>query len=67
MSVKLVLSLLIGAVVGVFIAQNTTVVEIRFLFWTVSMSRALLIVVLLATGAALAWLLQGYLFLRRRK
>ncbi|HSW51679.1 MAG TPA: LapA family protein [Sulfuricaulis sp.] len=67
MSFKLVLSLLIGAVAGVFIAQNTTVVEIRFLFWTVSMSRALLIVVLLATGAALAWLLQGYLFLRRRK
>lgn len=67
MSVKLVLSLMIIAIAGIFIAQNTTVVDIRFLFWTVSMSRALLIVVLLATGAALAWLLQGYLFLRRRK
>jgi uncharacterized membrane protein YciS (DUF1049 family) len=67
MSFKLVLSLLIVVIAGIFIAQNTTVVEIRFLFRSVAMSRALLIVVLLATGAALAWLLQGYLFLRRSK
>lgn len=67
MTFRLLLSLLIGTAVGVFVAQNTAVVEIRFLFWTVSMSRALLIVLLLATGMLLAWLLQGWRRLRRRK
>jgi uncharacterized integral membrane protein len=47
--------------------QNTAVVEIRFLFWTVAMSRALLIVVMLVIGMALSWLLHGYIALRRKK
>lgn len=53
--------------VAVFIFQNTTVVEIRFLFWTVSMSRALMILVVLAVGMVLSWLLHGYLSLRRKR
>ncbi|MDH3514008.1 MAG: lipopolysaccharide assembly protein LapA domain-containing protein [Gammaproteobacteria bacterium] len=67
MSFRLILTLLLSLVVAVFIIQNTAVVEIRFLFWTVSMSRALLILVLLAIGVALSWLLQGYLALRRKR
>jgi len=67
MSFKLVLTLLLSVIVAVFIFQNTTVVEIKFLFWTVSMSRALMILTVLAIGMALSWLLQGYLSLRRKQ
>ncbi|MCR4300560.1 MAG: LapA family protein [Sulfuricaulis sp.] len=67
MSIKLILTLLLAMMVTVFALQNTAVVEIRFLFWTVSMSRALLILVVLAIGMVLSWLLQGYLFRRRRR
>lgn len=67
MSFKLILAFLLSMMVAVFIFQNTTVVEIRFLFWTLSMSRALMILAVLAIGMFLSWLLQGYLFLRRKR
>jgi lipopolysaccharide assembly protein A len=66
-SFKLILAFLLSMMVAVFIFQNTTVVEIRFLFWTLSMSRALMILAVLAIGMFLSWLLQGYLFLRRKR
>jgi uncharacterized integral membrane protein len=67
MSFRLILTLALTVLVTVFVLQNTAVVEIRFLFWTVAMSRALLIVVMLVIGMALSWLLHGYIALRRKK
>ncbi|MGD8471832.1 MAG: LapA family protein [Desulfobacteraceae bacterium] len=47
---------LIGLVV-IFVLQNTQVVEVRFLFWTISMSRALILFATLAIGLIGGWLL----------
>ncbi|MGD2186984.1 MAG: LapA family protein [Desulfobacterales bacterium] len=47
---------LIGLVV-IFVLQNTQVVEVRFLFWTISMSRALMLLGTLAIGLVGGWLL----------
>ena len=52
---------------ALFIIQNVAVVEIQFLFWSITMSRSLLIVLLLALGTAIGWLLHGYLRFRKRK
>lgn len=41
----------------IFVVQNTQVVEFRFLVWTVSMSRALMLFGTLAIGFAAGWLL----------
>lgn len=49
------IAVLIGLVV-LFTLQNTQVVEVHFLFWTLSMSRVLLIFLLLIVGALLGWL-----------
>jgi len=43
-----------------FIIQNVTVVELRFLFWTLSMSRALFMSLILSTGIIMGWLLHSY-------
>jgi putative membrane protein len=48
---------LIGWVV-IFVLQNTQVVEVRFLFWTVSMSRALMLFGTLAIGLVGGWLMK---------
>lgn len=40
-----------------FLLQNTRVVEVRFLFWKVGMSRALMLLGALALGFAGGWLL----------
>ena len=45
------------AVVLIFVVQNTQVVEFRFLVWTISMSRALMLFGALAIGILAGWLL----------
>ena len=46
------------AFVLIFVVQNTQVVEFRFLFWTISMSRALMLFGTLAIGVIAGWLLK---------
>lgn len=47
---------LIGLVI-IFVLQNTQVVEVQFLFWTISMSRALMLMGTLAIGLIGGWLI----------
>lgn len=67
MNLKFILALALVFLMTVFVLQNTTVVEIRFLFWTISMSRALLIVLLLVIGTLLGWLAHSLHAMRRRR
>jgi uncharacterized integral membrane protein len=48
---------LIGLVV-IFVLQNTQVVEVRFFFWTISMSRALMLFGTLTIGFVGGWLMK---------
>ena len=43
----------------VFVVQNTQVVEFRFLAWTISMSRALMLFGALAIGVVAGWVLKS--------
>lgn len=45
------------AFVLIFVVQNTQVVEFRFLAWTITMSRALMLFGTLAIGFLAGWLL----------
>lgn len=59
MNAKLIISLILAGLVVLFIVQNVTVVEVRFLFWTLSMSRALLMFFVLAIGIIVGWSLRS--------
>lgn len=48
--------LILLAIVAIFALQNTKVVDVRFFFWSLSMSRILLILALLLVGMLLGWL-----------
>ncbi len=61
---KLVFSLVLTGLVALFVSQNVAIVEIRFMFWQVSMSRSLLIFFLLAIGIMVGWLMHS-LFVHR--
>jgi putative membrane protein len=65
MNYKLILTLGLTIVVVLFVVQNTEVVEIRFLFWKMAMSRALVMLFVLIVGIAAGWLLHGHV--RRRR
>lgn len=51
------LGLALIALVAVLVLQNTEVVEVRLLFWTLSMSRALLLPLVFAAGLLVGWAL----------
>lgn len=66
-SARLYTILILIALGAIFIVQNTTVVEVRLLFWSVLLSRALLIVFLLIIGFALGWLMRGHFTSRNNR
>lgn len=67
MNVKLFLGLLLAGFTILFIIQNVAVVEIHFLSWTLSLSHALLIFFVLATGIFIGWLLHVFFTHRQQK
>jgi len=61
---------LVPGLVGIaliFIIQNVAAVDVNFLLWTVSMSRALLIIFTLVIGFLLGWFLHSFCSYRRSK
>ncbi len=60
MNKKIISILVLIVLVVLFIVQNISVVKITFLFWSIQMSRALLVFFLLAIGIAIGWLLHAH-------
>ena len=60
MNYKLIMGLIFICLIVVFIIQNAAIVEIQVFFWTIVMSRALLMVILLCVGVLIGWLLKTY-------
>lgn len=56
---KFILGLIFGIIMVIFIFQNIDIVEISFLFWSISISRALMIFLVLLMGILLGVILQG--------
>lgn len=65
MNAKLIFGMILAGLAVVFIIQNVAVMELRFLFWKLSMSGALLMFLILSAGIFLGWLLHGS-FSRRK-
>jgi len=61
MNTRLVTSIVLLSLALIFILQNTAVVEYRFLFWTIAMSRSLFALLLAVIGILAGWILHGYL------
>jgi putative membrane protein len=65
MNHKLILILILAGLAVLFIIQNVAVVKIQFLFWSIQMSRSLLIFLLLTIGIIIGWFLHSYLKYRK--
>ncbi len=55
---KTVIFVILAVLILVFVIQNTQVVETRFLVWTISMSRSLLLLGTFIIGVIAGWLLR---------
>lgn len=56
MHLRLIVSFALIVSALLFIFQNIGVMEIRFLFWSVAMSRSLLLFLVLIIGVVVGWL-----------
>jgi len=60
MNIRAYIGLALLLLVVVFIIQNAIAVDIRFLFWKLSMSRSLMIFLVLAIGVVIGWITAGH-------
>ncbi len=55
---KTIIFIVLLVIVAIFVVQNTVVVDVRFLAWKVSMSRALMLLGTLLIGIIAGWLMK---------
>jgi uncharacterized integral membrane protein len=67
MSFYLMLVLALAGFAVIFIVQNVAAVDVNFLLWTLSLSRALLIFLTMSIGFLLGWFLHSYYSYRTRQ
>jgi lipopolysaccharide assembly protein A len=67
MNFKIILVIILVGLCLIFLAQNVQVVTVSFLFWEMSMSRAVLIFFTLLIGFTIGWFLNSYLSYRKDK
>lgn len=60
MKARLIAVICLSGLAFLFIIQNLQIVDVTFLFWTVTMSRALLILITLAVGFLIGWFVHSY-------
>jgi uncharacterized integral membrane protein len=64
---RLIISVVIMLILVIFIIQNTAVMEFRLFFWTVAMSRALMLFLLLGIGLGIGWFLHSHFASRKQR
>jgi uncharacterized integral membrane protein len=67
MNFKITLVVILVCLALIFVAQNIQVVTVSFLFWEISMSRAVLLFFSLLTGFIIGWFVHSYLSYRKDK
>ena len=61
MKLKLAALIVMISLVVIFIIQNASVVDINIFFWTISISRILLMFILIIIGIIIGFLFKSYL------
>jgi uncharacterized integral membrane protein len=64
---KFIIGIIIGIIVIVFMVQNVEVVDIHFLTWTISIPRAIMILVVFVIGICLGWFIRSIGYRKKRK
>ncbi len=63
--IKIIIISVLTVIMVIVVIQNITMVKINFLFWTFSMSRFLVIFLLITIGFITGWLLRSQILLRK--
>ena len=64
---RFIFGILCGVLAVIFVAQNTEIVDVTLLFWTVTVSRAIMYGVLFVLGLLVGWLTTSLRKWRKRR
>lgn len=67
MNLKLMSALVLVGIVLIFVIQNATVVEVKLFFWSVEISRALLMFIVFSVGIIVGWFSRSFLNFQREE
>jgi len=67
MNFKITLVVMLAVLALIFVLQNIPAVSVSFLFWDISMSRAVLMFFSLLIGFVIGWFLNSYLSYKKDK
>ncbi len=67
MNFKIFAIIVLIVIAAIFITQNIIIVEVNLLFWRISISLALLIVINLLIGFLAGWFIKSYLNYKKSK
>jgi uncharacterized integral membrane protein len=64
---RFILGIVIGVLVIIFMFQNVQPVDVTFIAWTVTLSRAVVLLIVFAVGIIIGWIFHGAGRRRREK
>jgi uncharacterized integral membrane protein len=64
---KFIIGIIIGIIVIVFMVQNVEVVEVSFLTWSVSIPRAIMILIVFVVGIGLGFVVRSIGYRKKKK
>ncbi len=64
---KFIIGIIIGIIVIVFMVQNVEVVEVSFLAWSVSIQRAVMILIVFVVGIGLGFVVRSIGYRKKKK
>jgi len=67
MKPKQIVILILAVILVIFIIQNSNIANVKFLFWTISMSMIILIFLVALIGFAIGYLLHHHVQERKKK
>jgi uncharacterized integral membrane protein len=64
---RFILGVIIGVLVIIFMVQNRQPLDVTFIAWTVTLSRAVVLLIVFAVGIIIGWIFHGAGRRRREK
>ena len=59
MNAKLIFGMILAGLAAIFIFQNTAMMKLKYLFWTLSASMTLTMLLIFSSGIITGWSLRG--------
>ena len=65
--VKFIVGIIVGILVLIFVVMNSELVDLRLYFWTVTIPRSIMLIIVLGLGTVIGYILNGLRISKNRK